>query len=171
MKPSAAVASLLTAALISPATAQSAAQTKPQTSKTAPSTSFGVNTLGAQVTYDTGTFALRLSVGGRTALGLVYGVGADVAALYPVYQDTQAASKLSLGAGVDVNYFFASPFLGNGGDINGSVVSYRPHVLLNYEHSMSLNSSFFLETSLGYAFIPSIGAAIYPGLRLGLNFH
>jgi hypothetical protein len=159
------LAILTSSALTSIAAAQSA--------PAAASTYFGVNTLGVQATYDAGPYAVRLSVGARTVLGLVYGVGADVAGLYAVYNDPQASSKLSLGAGVDLNYYFASPLVGLGGgsDVNASVLTYRPNVLVNYEHSVSNRSSFFIETSLGYAIVPGVGGAIYPGVRLGLNFH
>lgn len=144
-----------------------------QSAPAAASTYFGINTLGVQATYDAGPYAVRLSAGARTVLGLVYGVGADLAGLYPVYTDAQAASKLSLGLGVDLNYYFASPLVGLGGgsDVNATALTYRPHVLVNYERSLSTQTSFFLETSLGYAIVPNLGGAIYPGVRLGLNFH
>ena len=96
---------------------------------------FGLNTLGAQVTYDTGKYALRLSGGGGSVLGLVYGIGADAAALFPVVGDLNTPSRLSLGAGLDVDVFFASLIIGDCapptacGNPAAAAVAYRPHVL------------------------------------------
>lgn len=144
--------------------------------QSAPQSYFGLNTLGAQVTYDTGKYALRLSGGGRTVLGLVYGIGADAAALFPVVGDLNTPSRLSLGAGLDVDVFFASLIIGDCasptacGNSAAAAVAYRPHVLVNYERRLSDNVTFFTEGSIGVAIAPELGHIVYPGLRLGLNF-
>ena len=77
-----------------------------QTTQTTPQSYFGVNTLGAQVTYDTGQYALRFGAGGRTVV-LVFGngVGVDAAALFPLTGSLNSPSRFSIGAGLDANVY------------------------------------------------------------------
>ncbi|WP_420594795.1 hypothetical protein [Deinococcus sp.] len=136
--------------------------------KLAPETYFGLNTLGGQVTYDTGRYALRLGVGGRTVLFVfANGVGADAAVLFPITGTRDTPSRFSLGAGLDANAYFAT-LLDNP---NGSgVYVLRPHVLAQYETRLSQRVTFFTEGSLGYAFSFNDGGIVYPGIKLGINF-
>ncbi len=132
-----------------------------------PQSYFGVNTLGAQVTYDTGQYALRFGAGGRTVV-LVFGngVGVDAAALFPLTGSLNSPSRFSIGAGLDANVY-VSGFVDAGQGFN--VYSLRPHLLAQYETRLSRSVTLFTEASVGYAFSAG-GGLIYPGLRLGLNF-
>ena len=132
-----------------------------------PQTYFGLNTLGAQVTYDTGRYALRLGVGGRTVLFVfANGVGADAAILFPITGTRETPSRFSLGAGMDANLYLSNFVDGT----NTSAYTLRPHVLAQYETRLSQRVTFFTEGSVGYAFSPGNGGIVYPGIKLGINF-
>lgn len=136
--------------------------------QSAPQTYFGVTTLGAQVTYDTGRYALRLGAGGRSVLYVfANGVGLDAAVLFPVRGSLGTPSRFSLGVGLDANAY-VSGFVPYSSGFN--VYSLRPHALAQLETRLSPNVTFLAEGSLGYAFIPGGSGIVYPGVRVGLNF-
>ena len=132
-----------------------------------PPTYFGLNTLGGQVTYDTGRYALRLGVGGRTVLFVfANGVGADAAVLFPITGTRDTPSRFSLGAGMDANLYLSNFVDGT----NTSAYTLRPHVLAQYETRLSQKVTLFSEASVGYAFSPGNGGIVYPGIKVGINF-
>lgn len=133
-----------------------------------PQTYLGITTLGAQVTYDTGKYALRLGAGGRSVLYVfANGVGLDAAVLFPLRGDLRTPSRFSLGAGLDANAYI-SGFVPYSSGFN--IYSLRPHVLAQFETRLNSRTMFVAEGSLGYAFIPGGSGIVYPGVRVGLNF-
>ncbi len=149
-----------------------AAQT--QNVQSRPQTYFGVNTLGAQVTYDTGSYALRLGAGGRTVLYVFgNGVGLDADVLFPVSGSLETPTRFSLGGGLDLNAYASGYFLTCSLDAGcagfPNLFSLRPHLLAQYEWRLNPKLTLFTEGSLGYA-ISNVGSVVYPGVRLGLNF-
>ncbi|SMB89262.1 hypothetical protein [Deinococcus hopiensis] len=117
--------------------------------------------VGAQVTYDVGSYAVRLGLNAKSILGFTLGFGGDVAALFPLSGNTETAGRVLVGAGVDVERH------------NGALTVVRPHVLLNGEYRLARFFSVFGEASVGYALLNSSYDAVgflSPGLRVGLNF-
>ena len=103
-----------------------------------------VTTLGAQVTYHTGKYALRLGAGGRSVLYV-----------------------FANGVGLDANAY-VSGFVPYSSGFN--VYSLRPHVLAQFETRLGPRTMFVAEGSLGYAFVPGGSGVVSPGVRVGLNF-
>ena len=136
----------------------------------APSTYVGVRVLGegplalglgVQVTYDAGSYALRLGANAKSFLGFTLGLGADAAALFPLTGNTETPGRVLAGGGVDVDRH------------NGILTVVRPHLLVNGEYRVARFASVFAEASVGYALFSggdATAGTFAPGLRVGLNF-
>lgn len=129
---------------------------------------FGIYTLGAQYTFDSGNLATRLGVGLPISFGGVFAFGGNAALIFPGSNlSSDGAWKSRFGLGTDVLVLGA---YGGGG---GALI--RPNALGIIEYNYPNGVSVFGEANIGPAFVVGggggglLGYAI-PGFKLGLNF-